>query len=185
MHQKLPIIILSLFLAACAGPNPNIGERTTDMGWTSGNYQQAFNTASIYAEKGQPWAQLRLGVFYANGWGVEKDKKTALNWYQKAAAQTSTGDWANGKILGATGRTGYFNQNSDALIARFNLAQLYYEGGVIDRDLTKSLELVNSVISSSNGKPVFFCCEFSSARYFNQEQFFTLKIKIERDLDAN
>jgi TPR repeat protein len=185
MHQKMPIIFLSLFLGACAGLNPNISERTTDVGWTSGNYQQAFDTAKIYAEKGQPWAQLRLGVFYANGWGVEKDAKIALDWYQKAAAQTATGDWANGQIVGATGRTGYFNQNSDALIAKFNLAQLYFEGGVIERDLNRSLDLVNNVISNSNGKPVFFCCEFSTPRYFNQEQFIALKNKIDKELAAH
>jgi TPR repeat protein len=182
MPHKLSILFLSLFLGACAGPNPNIGERTTDMGWTSGNYQQAFDTAKFYAEKGQPWAQLRLGIFYVNGWGVEKDLKLALSWYQKAAEQTDSGDWANGQIVGATGQTGFFDQNSDALIAQFNLAQLYFEGSVIERDLNKSLELVNNVIAKSNGKSVFFCCEFATARYFNQNKFSTLKLKIENEL---
>ena len=175
MRQKLSILFLSIFLGACAGPNPNVGERTTDIGWTSGNYQQAFDTAKIYAKKGQPWAQLRLGIFYANGWGVEKNTKIALDWYQKASVQTASGDWANGQIVGATGQTGYFNQNSDALLAKFNLAQLYFEGVAIERDLNKSLELVNNVIAKSNGKSVFFCCEFSTARYFNQDQFIALK----------
>ncbi|MFZ3209270.1 MAG: SEL1-like repeat protein [Geobacteraceae bacterium] len=27
----------------------------------------------------------RLGVMYANGYGVEKDKKEAIKWYKKAA----------------------------------------------------------------------------------------------------
>ncbi len=135
MRQKFSILFISILLTACAGPNPNVGERTTDIGWTTGNYQQAFDTAKVYAEKGQPWAQLRLGIFYANGWGVEKDKKVALYWYQKAAAQTASGDWANGQIVGATGKTGYFNQNSDALLAQFNLAQLYFEGVEIEKEL--------------------------------------------------
>ena len=182
MSHKLSILILTLFLSACAGPNPNIGERTTDMGWTSGNYQQAFETAKIYADKGQPWAQLRLGIFYANGWGVTKDPVIALNWYQMAAEQTADGDWANGQIVGATGQTGFFNQNSDALIAQFNLAQLYFEGGAIEKDLNKSLELVNIVIEKSNGMSVFFCCEFDTPRYFSQNQFSALKLKIENEL---
>lgn len=185
MHQKCSILFISIFLSACAGPNPNIGERTTDIGWTKGNYQQAFDTAKIYAEKGQPWAQLRLGIFYANGWGVEKDNKAALSWYQKAAAQTASGDWANGQIVGATGKTGYFNQNSDALLAQFNLAQLYFEGVDIEKDLNKSLELVSNVIAKSNGKSVFFCCEFSTPRYFTQDQFTGLKNKIEKELSPD
>ena len=185
VYSKSVVIILSTFLFACAGPNPNIGERTTDIGWISGNYQQAFDTAKVYAENGEPWAQLRLGIFYANGWDVEKDKIIALNWYQKAAAQTASGDWANGQIVGATGKTGYFNQNSDALLAQFNLAQLYFEGVDIEKDLNKSLELVNNVITISNGKSVFFCCEFSTPRYFTQDQFIGLKNKIEKELSAN
>ncbi|RXJ71862.1 hemagglutinin protein [Veronia nyctiphanis] len=185
MYSKPIIVFLSAFLFACAGPNPNTGERTTDLGWTSGNYQQAFDTAKIYAEQGQPWAQLRLGIFYANGWGVDKDEKIASSWYQKAAAQTATGDWANGQIAGATGKTGFFNQNSDALIAKFNLAQLYFEGAGVEKDLSKSLELVNKVITESNGESVLFCCEFSSPRYFTQEQFIGLKSKIEKELSAN
>ena len=98
--------IISVLITACAGPNPNIGERTTDVNWTSGNYKAAFDTAEIYAKNGEPWAQLRLGIFYYNGWGVKKDNKTALNWYKKAAAQTATGAWADGQIVGATGKTG-------------------------------------------------------------------------------
>ena len=185
MYQKMSIIFLTLFLGACAGLNPNIGERTTDVGWISGNYQQAFDTAKVYAEKGYPWAQLRLGIFYENGWGVEKDVKIALDWYQKAAAQTATGGWANGQIIGAIGEMGYFNQNSDALIAKFNLAQIYFEGGAIKRDLNRSLDLVNNVIANSNGRPVFFCCSFSTPRYFTQEQFTGLKNKIEKELSAD
>ena len=37
-------------------------------------------------------AQYNLGVFYANGEGVEQDFKEAVKWYQKAADQ---GDVAN------------------------------------------------------------------------------------------
>lgn len=185
MRHILSILFLSMLLGACAGPNPNIGESTTDMAWTSGNFEQAFDTAKFYADKGQPWAQLRLGIFYVNGWGVKKDTKIALDWYQKAAAQTALGDWANGQTVGATGQTGYFNQNSDALLAQFNLAELYFYGDAVERDLNKSLELVNNVIAKSNGKSVFFCCEFSNARYFTQEQFIALKNKIEKELATN
>jgi TPR repeat protein len=183
VYHKTIISLFSIFLFSCAGPNPNIGERTTDIGWTSGNYQRAFDTAKTYAEQGQPWAQLRLGIFYKYGWGVEQDDQIAFEWYQKAAVQTAEGDWANGQMVGAIGQTGYFNQNSDALIAQFNLAQLYREGGTVTKDLNKALELINNVIEKSDGKSVFFCCEFSTARYFNQESFKGLKDKIEKELE--
>ena len=185
MLKKFTLIIISVLITACAGPNPNIGERTTDVNWTSGNYKAAFDTAEIYAKNGEPWAQLRLGIFYYNGWGVKKDNKTALNWYKKAAAQTATGAWADGQIVGATGKTGYFNQNSDAIIAKFNLAQMYFEGSSITQDLDKSLELINDVIKSSKGVSIFFCCEFSTPLYFNPDQFSALKLKIETEQEKN
>jgi TPR repeat protein len=107
---------VSVFLTValgCAGPNPNPGERTTDMAWTSNNFNRAFDIAKPKAETGEPWAQLRLGIFYENGWGINKDIEKAEYWYKKAAAQKVAGEWAEGKIVGASGKPGYFNQNSD------------------------------------------------------------------------
>ncbi|MCP5265698.1 MAG: SEL1-like repeat protein [Burkholderiaceae bacterium] len=92
------------------------------MAWTSGAFARALEIEKPRAEAGEPWAQLRLGIFYANGWGVTRDAERAEYWYRRAEAQKADGDWANGRIVGATGRSGYFNQNSDARIAQFNLA---------------------------------------------------------------
>jgi len=39
------------------------------------------------AEKGDAWAQLRLGHAYQQGNGVEQDEAQALKWYRRAAAQ--------------------------------------------------------------------------------------------------
>jgi len=39
------------------------------------------------AEKGDAQAQYNLGVSYANGQGVPKDKAQAKQWYRKAAEQ--------------------------------------------------------------------------------------------------
>ncbi len=39
------------------------------------------------AEKGQPQAQIDLGLLYAKGIGVEKDYAAAMQWFQRAAAQ--------------------------------------------------------------------------------------------------
>lgn len=38
-------------------------------------------------QKGSARLQSRLGICYANGWGVEKNKKEAVKWWKKAAEQ--------------------------------------------------------------------------------------------------
>lgn len=175
------IIILSaiLLIASCSGPNPNPGERTTDMAWHSNKFDIAFQTAKPHAENGEPWAQLRLGIFYQNGWGIKADNKKAEYWYKKASLQKANGGWANGRIIGAIGKSGYFNQNSDAIIAEYLIAQLYYEN---NKNLKESYQYINNVIKDSKGFNIFFCCEFAGGRSFTQEQFMTLKRKIEKKL---
>jgi TPR repeat protein len=42
------------------------------------------------ANKGDAWAQNRLGFFYQNGRGVARNSAQALEWYRKAAAQGNT-----------------------------------------------------------------------------------------------
>ena len=183
MNRRLVFLITLLAIAAsgCAGPNPNPGERITDLAWTSNNFKRAFDVAKPRAEAGEPWAQLRLGIFYENGWGTDKDIAKAEYWYKEAAAQKSSGDWAEGTLVGALGKSGYFNQNSDARIAQFNLAQLYYAH---DRNLLEAKNLITNVIQESNGNAIFFCCEFSGGRSFDQAQFLDLKQKIEKKLGA-
>ena len=181
MNRINSFLIGAIVIAAlgCAGPNPNPGERTTDIAWTSNNFARAFEVVKPKAEAGEPWAQLRLGIFHENGWGTDENLEKAEYWYKKAAVQKTTGDWAEGKIVGATGKSGYFNQNSDARIAQYNLAQLYYREG---KNLLEAMKLIDSVIQESDGKAIFICCEFSGGRYFTQEQFFDLKRNIEKKL---
>ncbi len=175
-ERSLCAIALVTTMAGCAGLNPNPGERTTDIAWTSGNYARAVEFAKPAAEAGKPWAQLRMGIFYKNGWGTEESIEKAEYWYKKAAAQKADGKWAEGQTIGTVGENGYFNQNSDARIAQFNLAQLYYE---TDKNLPEARNLIDNVIQESKGGPIFFCCEFSGGRYFGQSQFVDLKKKIE------
>jgi hypothetical protein len=179
MKTKLVILLPILFLfSACAGMNPNPGERTTDIAWLTGDFDKAYSIVKLRAEDGQPWAQLRLGIFYENGWGVKKDANKAAYWYKKAANQAADGGWANGQVIGAVGKLGYFNQNSDALIAKYNLANLYYKGEGITRDLITAYVLIDNVINLSKGSDVYFCCQFDEARYFTQDMFITLKKNI-------
>ena len=185
MKGYFRIIMVLVLLSGCAGMNPNPGERTTDTAWMSGKFDKAYSIVKPHADAGEPWAQLRLGIFYENGWGVNQNNKKAEYWYKKAAAQKASGDWANGLLVGAVGKAGYFNQNSDALIAEFNLADLYFNGREgVEKDLITAYVLVYNVINQSKGHSVFFCCEFADGRYFTQEQFVGLRDKINAEMTA-
>jgi TPR repeat protein len=155
------------------------------MAWSSGNFSRAYSVVAPRAERGEPWAQLRLGIFYENAWGVDQDYKKAEYWYKKAAAQKASGDWANGQLVGAAGKAGFFNQNSDALIAEYNLADMYFNGrDGIEKDFITAYVLINNVLKVSNGQSVFFCCEFSGGRYFSQEQFTSLRDKTKAKMSS-
>jgi TPR repeat protein len=157
------IIVSCLF--ACAGPNPNPGERTVDVAWEKYDYATAFKILRPAAERGEPWAQLRMGVAYELGSGVDKDTPTAIEWYELAAAQEAEGNWANGQLVGAAGKTGYFNQNSDALIAKYQLANIYLRGEGVPSNPEKALKLAQYVSTKTQGNSIFYCCEFSGGRY--------------------
>ena len=159
------LLIIVCGLVACAGPNPNPGERTVDIAWEKYDYDTAFKILKPAAERGEPWAQLRMGVAYELGSGVTKDIPTAIAWYEKAASQESEGDWANGQLVGAVGKAGYFNQNSDALIAKFQLANIYLRGESVPQNPAKALKLAQYVSDKTQGRSIFYCCEFSGGRY--------------------
>jgi hypothetical protein len=184
------LLSLLLLLTGCAGPNPNIGERTTDYAWLSGRYSDAYKIVRSHAEAGEPWAQLRIAMFYENGWGVERNIPQAVQWYEKAAAQKAEGGWAEGRMIGALGRTGYFNQNSDARIAQRNLAVIYLTGKDIPKDLLKAYLNIRAVVDETNGNPVFFCCEFATPRYFSAQDIDAIykdvlkEMKAEQKLEA-
>ena len=163
--RTLSFLIIVFGIAACAGPNPNPGERTVDVAWEKYDYGTAFDILKPAAERGEPWAQLRMGVAYELGTGVTKDIPTAIAWYEKAAFQESEGDWANGQLVGAVGKAGYFNQNSDALIAKFQLANIYLRGEGVEPNPAKALELAQYVSDKTQGNSIFYCCEFSGGRY--------------------
>lgn len=178
--KRIKTIFLSsiIMLSGCAGLNPNPGERTTDIAWLSANNMKAFQTAKPHADAGEPWAQLRIAIFYYNGWGVESDKEKSAKWYSKVIENYGDDGWSKGRMIGSMGESGFFNQNSDALIARYNLADMYLKGEGVERNPKKALELVEYVIERSEGMPIFFCCEFATPRFFTQEQFKNLRCEI-------
>lgn len=177
---KYLYLVIVIVLSGCAGMNPNPGERTADTNRERGNYSKALEVTKPAAERGEPWAQLRMGMYYNWGIGVEVDIHKAVEWYKKAARQLEEGKWAEGYIAGATGPLGYFGQKSDALIAQFRLADIYFSGDGVEKDLILAYLLINNVIKKSNDSAdVFFCCEWSGGRWFTQTQFAELKAQLE------
>jgi TPR repeat protein len=127
-YLSVLIVLIVLVVGGCAGMNPNPGERTADIANESGDYSRAVSIVRPSAEKGEPWAQLRLGIYYEKGIAVEKDITKSTYWYTKCAIQKGEGGWAEGMLVGSVGKAGYFNQNTDALIAQWRLADLLLEG---------------------------------------------------------
>ena len=51
----------------------------------SGDFKKAYKLYLLEAQRGNPFAQAKLGVLYAIGLGVQKDDKEAVKWYRMAA----------------------------------------------------------------------------------------------------
>lgn len=151
-------VITLMAMVGCAGLNPNPGERTVDNNWLRGNYDRAFPILTSKANAGEPWAQVRLGAAYESGNGVSKDAQQAVQWYKKAAVQEARGGWAEGLVVGSIGRSGFFNQNSDALIAQYQLSGLYLRGEGVARDLVAAYCLARHVMEKTEGTDLFYCC---------------------------
>lgn len=176
-------ILLSVFgLAACAGPNPNPGERTVDIAWTSGKFDQAYADVEPPALRGEPWAQLRIAIFLENGWGVEQDLDKAEEYYKKAIVQRGDDEWSKGLMVGTFGPSGYFNQNSDAIIAEYNLANLLYTREPPKQDLVNAYFHISKVVVDSDGNDIFFCCEFNGGRGFTYQMFLDLQETIKSEM---
>ena len=181
--MKLAILIPSVLLVACVAKNPNPGEKITDSLWQRGKFYEAVDNAWPAAQRGEPWAQLRLGFYYDTGAGVKVDPLEAIKWYKLAARQFEEGRWAEGQTIAAMGKEGYHGQKNDALIAQYRLANLYSQGRGIEKNLALSWLLINNVIEKSNGNSVYFCCDWSKERKFQPAKFTDLKTKIESQLN--
>lgn len=151
-------LICTGLLSGCAGINPNPGERTFDQMWSAQQYDAAVSQVRDPAERGQPWAQIRLAQAYFFGAGAPKDKSLAAQWYRKAAIQKSDDAWANGQMIGAMGESGRFGQNTDATVAQYQLALIYFEGDQVPQDLKEARYWINEAKQNSKGGHVYICC---------------------------
>jgi len=175
-------IFFFFLLQGCAGINPNPGERTFDHLWASQQYDSAVNVVKGPAENGQPWAQIRLAQAYFFGEGAPKDKALAAAWYKKAAVQKSDDGWANGQIVGAIGDSGWFGQNTDATVAQYQLALIYFQGDQVSQNLEEARYWINEAKQNSKGGHVYICCvEFTENGYWITQSMIQ---KLDKDIEA-
>ena len=98
------------------------------------NYLEAFKWCLKAAAQGYLAAQFELGEMYKSGKGVEKDLKTAYNWYKKASEQDAeSSEW------------GY--QRGDA---QSNLADMYYEGKAVPKDYAEAAKWYRKAAENGN-----------------------------------
>lgn len=126
------VCALSLVLSACAHltPNPNIGERTVDMLMTQGDCSGATERLRRAAERGQPWAQVRLGFFGYTKQCPGIDLDEGNRWLTKVACYEAKTDWEKGRPS-AMGTSGFFNTREYSYHA-MDVLQMAAEGGSPD-----------------------------------------------------
>jgi len=186
MKAKILLSIMLISLVACAaGPNPNPGERTADMLWSKYKHSDALEIITPKAKAGIPWAQVRLGVAYELGNGVSKNTVKALYWYKQAAVQQGNDQWSEGLLIGATGTAGYFNQNSDSMVAQYQIANIYLRGDGVKKNLITAYLWAKHLINASAGKNVFYCCEFEGGRWITQKSILSTLEQIESELSLS
>ena len=144
----------------------NPGEAEVDILWREGEMESALASAREAAEKGFPWAQLRMGMFHQLGEGVAQDDAVAADWYRKAAAQFAEQDGMGLAILvGLSDRRGFFRQWDDALAARYFLAHHYWKGSGVRYDIVRAWLLADNVRKLSEFKMIEACDTDSRTLY--------------------
>ena len=113
-----------MFITSCAAlnSNPNVGVRSVDLMVKSGNCSGALEILNAAAERGEPWAQLRLGYFSFSKQCSGISTKEGLNWLAKAACYVPKTNWEKGDEL-SVGPGGFFNTRDDSLNASDVLQQ--------------------------------------------------------------
>ena len=144
----------------------NPGEAEVDILWREDKMESALAIAMEAAEKGFPWAQLRMGMFYDHGEGVTEDDAVAVGWYRKVATQFAERDGMGLAILvGLSDRRGFFRQWDDALAARFFLARHYWQGSGVHHDIVRAWLLADNVRRLSDYRMIEACDTDSRTLY--------------------
>ncbi len=139
----LRVILLAVVCATGTSGAATLQE--ADAVYKNGRYEQALQLFFPLAEKGDPFAQYRLGEMYSLGLGVRQDSSRAIAWYGRAAAQGHLDAQNNiGVVYCDQGEHGmalkWFLKAARAgnAAAQFNTGNMYYNGSGATRDQAKA-----------------------------------------------
>lgn len=127
LPRLLPLIAALLTACAAVNPNNNVGLTTTDMLFQRGDCEGAKQIAEPHAQRGEPWAQYRMGML-----GIDekcpspkpRDIKLAISWLQKAACYQAKSDWERGSPT-SSGPSGYYNTRASSTNAARTMVDIY------------------------------------------------------------
>jgi TPR repeat protein len=143
--RLITLTLVTLALCGCVGLNPNVGTRTADDAYMRGDCAKAIDIYEQNAQKGQPWAQTRLGIVYYEGKCRPRDYVKAIPWLKKAATYEAKTDWEMGKEF-STGPAGFFNTRTSSSNASTLLAQMYSQGAGVEGDLVTAWLWANHAV---------------------------------------
>jgi len=150
-HTHLTLaLFFALSLMAATSQASDIGQGY--QAYQSGDYQQAYAIWKPLAEQGDAEAQFYLGLLYRSGEGVEKNDRTALEWFTASAKQGYLDAQYNTGIMYMEGR-GVAVSKRDAFKwwqlaaerghapSQYNLGALYAYGIATGKDTATAIAL--------------------------------------------
>lgn len=87
MPKRLLILALTAFFFALPAARAAGPLEDALAAYEEGNFRRAAALLAPLAERGDPLAQLKLGMLYYMGKGVPENEKTALTWLKRSADQ--------------------------------------------------------------------------------------------------
>lgn len=150
-HTNWTLLVAFILSVSLANPTVALTNEDAFAAYKAGNYELALKIWRPLAEQGDPVAQLRLSVMYAEGEGVPKDDAQSLKWGQLAA---ENGNVTAELIMGARYNEGrgvpkdageavkWFEKaaNKGAAYGQFNLGLMYANGSGAPQDKVQSFK---------------------------------------------
>lgn len=160
---RASLIALLLAAAAASAAAPLDGAIAA---YERGDYQAAFPPLLALAQRGEPTAQVYVGLMYYNGQGVGEDDASSFDWFRRAAEQgDAEGQFQLGFMylygFGVPAEIPHPEQEAARLFlqaaeqghaeAQFNLGLMLLAGSGVVRDETAGMHWIEQ--AAANGDP--------------------------------